>query len=254
MAAGYGVTSRSTGAGSEASVAGDEEITSIKDPRVAEARELTSATGRRRLGKILLEGTESVRWALAAGLRVDHIFYTPAKAGDELLAPLRAADVPCYGASDGIRKKIGGTSYVVPFIAVAQMPQPSTDHMGDLVVVLDGVRDHGNIGTIVRTASAFGVRDLVLTAPDLDLFYRKIVDASRGTVFAARLHRYASGADAIPICGGAATRSSPPARTLGSSSPRHRSRRSRSRWWWATSPRASRMKSCGRPTCWCRSP
>ncbi len=39
-----------------------EAITSIKDTRVAEARELHAAAGRARLGKCLLEGAESIRW------------------------------------------------------------------------------------------------------------------------------------------------------------------------------------------------
>jgi TrmH family RNA methyltransferase len=88
---------------------------------------------------------------------------------------------------------------LVPVVGVARLVSdvPANIPAGDVVVVLDRVQDQGNVGTIVRTARAFGVRDLVSTCPDLDLFYKKTIDASRGTVFDARLRRYASGVAAI---------------------------------------------------------
>jgi hypothetical protein len=51
-------------------------ITSIKDERVVEARELTSAAGRARLHKMQLESEESIQWALEARLPVEHVFYS----------------------------------------------------------------------------------------------------------------------------------------------------------------------------------
>jgi RNA methyltransferase, TrmH family len=51
-------------------------ITSIKDARVVEARELTSVAGRARFQKTQLEGEESVQWALEAHLIVEHVFYS----------------------------------------------------------------------------------------------------------------------------------------------------------------------------------
>jgi TrmH family RNA methyltransferase len=176
-----------------------EHITSIKDPRVSEARELTSATGRTRLQKCLLEDPESIEWALDAGIAVEHVFYSAGHSGESLFARLRELRIPCYVVSDGILKKISDTTYLVPCIGVARTPRvlSGSDAMGDLVVVLDRVQDHGNIGTIIRTASAFGIRDIISTTPALDLYYKKIISASRGRVFDVRLSRYRSGAEAV---------------------------------------------------------
>lgn len=175
------------------------QITSIKDPRVAEARELTAASARARLHKCLLEGSESIAWAIEAGVPIEHAFYSASVAQDAMLPQLNQQRVPCYMVSDGILKKISDTSYLVPWLAVARIPselsEPET--MGDFVVVLDRVQDHGNIGTIIRTASAFGIRDIVSTTSTLDVFYKKIISASRGRVFETRVQRYASGSEAI---------------------------------------------------------
>ena len=177
------------------------QITSIKDPRVAEARELTAASARARLHKCLLEGSESIAWALASQLPIEHVFYSASAAyeQDPILSQLHQHHIPCYIVSDGILKKISDTSYLVPFLAVARIPREltETDTLGDFVVVLDRVQDHGNIGTIIRTASAFGIRDIVSTTPTLDVFYKKIVSASRGRVFETRVQRYSSGSAAI---------------------------------------------------------
>lgn len=173
-------------------------ITSIKDPRVIEARELTSATGRGRNRKCLLEGAESIQWALEAQWPIEHVFYHAALRNDPLLNILREKIVPCYVVTDGILKKISDTSYLIPYIGVAPLPQEgSSAAMGDLVIVLDRVLDHGNIGTIIRTASAFGVRDIVSTSPELDLYFKKIVTASRGKVFDVTLQHFQSGVAAV---------------------------------------------------------
>jgi TrmH family RNA methyltransferase len=179
-----------------------EQITSIKDPRVAEARELSSAAGRARVRKILLEGAESIGWALDAGLSVAHVFRAASSGDAALLARLAELRIPCHMVSDGILKKITGTSYLVPLAGVTALPGDDAGATlgapaGDLVVVLDRVVDHGNIGTIVRAASAFGVRDLISTTADLDLYFKKTVQASRGKVFETRLRRFESGAEAV---------------------------------------------------------
>src|SRR5271157_3693738 len=100
-----------------------EPITSIKDPRVVEARELTSASARARKRKCLLEGAESIQWALSAHLPIEHVFYQAAISDDPLLITLCEKCLPCYAVTDGILKKISDTSYLVPYIGVAHLPR-----------------------------------------------------------------------------------------------------------------------------------
>jgi TrmH family RNA methyltransferase len=170
-----------------------ERISSIKDPRVVEARSLASSAARREVGKCLLYGEQQIRWALEAGTAVDYVFFDDAN-GD----PPELVGVAAYFAvTEGVLKKITGTSYVISPVGVAHVPladrsSPSTD----FVLLLDDVRDRGNLGTIIRTARAFGVREIVIGGAESDLFHRKTIDASRGAVFAVRLMRAASGREA----------------------------------------------------------
>ena len=176
-----------------------QHITSTKDERVIEARELVSASGRARLHKVQLEGEESIHWALEANLTVEHIFYSSNLRQFDALEALRARGIACYAVSDGILKKISDTSYLVPIIGIARLPAESViqEVTGDFVLVLDRIQDHGNLGTIIRTASAFGIRTLVSTTLDLDMYFKKVVSASRGKVFETTLYKYASASKAI---------------------------------------------------------
>lgn len=176
-----------------------EEIHTIKDPRVIEARELASAAGRKAAGKCLLEGEQALTWALHSGWMVERVFCAASHAGLPLLSDLQQKGCQVCHASEGILKKISDTNYLIPLIGVARIPAENLRHrpQGDFVLVLDDVRDHGNIGTILRTAQAFGVREVVSTTGELDLFYRKMVDASRGTVFRTLLTPYASVSESI---------------------------------------------------------
>ena len=172
-----------------------EQISSIKDERIVEARELSTAAGRQLHRKCLLEGDQSIQWALEAHTPVERVFYD-AKLPEThaLLQDLRTRNIPCFAVTDGILKKISDTRYVIPFIGVA-VPHVSDVSRKDFVIVLDQVKDHGNIGTIIRTAKAFGIRQVFSTSPDCDLFYKKTIEASRGKVFEVRLQTYSSAAE-----------------------------------------------------------
>ena len=174
-------------------------ITSIKDARIVEARELTSVAGRARFQKTQLEGEESIQWALEAHLLVEYIFYSAHLRQRAFVETLQAKGIACYAVSDGILKKVSDTSYLVPVIGIARLPSASERSFpeADFVLVLDRVQDHGNLGTIIRTASAFGIRELISTTPSLDLYFKKVVSASRGKAFEAHLYAFSSPQAAI---------------------------------------------------------
>lgn len=175
-------------------------ITSIKHPLIIAARELTSARGRQSAQKCQVHGEEAIRWALASSAQLEAVLVEDGCKERTLLTELAAHDVPVFEVSSGIIKKVTNTRYVVPWVGIANVGTQETqgiDTEADFVVVLDGVQDHGNIGTILRTAAGFGIRDIVATDRDLDLYFRKTVDASRGLVFDTRVQHFESSNSAI---------------------------------------------------------
>ncbi|MFC9769699.1 TrmH family RNA methyltransferase, partial [Rhodococcus jostii] len=144
-------------------------IDSIKDERIVRARALGTRAGRRAAGRCVIEGAGLIGQVLAAGADLEYVLH--AEAETDLCAELRDAKVPVYAVREGLLRKITGSAKPVEWLAVAMLPaevEPGEQY-GDFVVVCDKVVDPGNLGTIVRTARALGVRDVVLTDESTDL-------------------------------------------------------------------------------------
>lgn len=76
-------------------------------------------------------------------------------------------------------------------IAVYDIPEHSLDIpslTGSLVLALDSVQDPGNLGTIIRTADWFGVRDIICSRTTADLYNPKVVQATMGAISRIRVH------------------------------------------------------------------
>lgn len=174
-----------------------EIINSIKDPRVVFARELSTSKGRLANEACLLEGKEQILWAIERKCLVQNVFFHDKTQDDEFLKKLQANNIQCFFVSDGILKKITDTAYLVKFVGIADIKYLMQEPNQDFVVVLDNLQDHGNVGAIIRTASAFGISDIVFTNKDSDAFFKKTIDASRGTIFNAHFKKYSFGIEAV---------------------------------------------------------
>jgi len=167
-----------------------QEITSLKDERIQLAKILSSSKGRIDSGKFLIEGFEAIEWAINSGIRIDYILAT--KQTKEVNS---FSKIDTYIVTDGLLKKVTDTNYLIPIVAVGNVNDKSQPT--DFVVVLDDLKDFGNIGTIVRTCHAFGIDTVISTRKDLDLFQRKTVDSSRGRVFSTNFKTFQNPLDTI---------------------------------------------------------
>lgn len=168
-----------------------QEITSLKDDKIQLAKKLNSLKGRMDSGKFLIEGFEAVEWSLDAGIKIDFVLVSrQTKEFDN-----KYANLNIFTVSDGLLKKVTDTNYLIPVVAVGNIAEQSDST--DFLVVLDNLKDFGNIGTIIRTCHAFGIDTVMSTRKDLDLFQRKTVDSSRGRVFSTNFKTFSTPADTI---------------------------------------------------------
>jgi RNA methyltransferase, TrmH family len=168
-----------------------QEITSLKDDKIQLAKSLNSLKGRTDSGKFLIEGFEAIEWSLNAGIRIDFILIS--KQTKEI--DKRYTNLNVYTVSDGLLKKVTDTNYLIPVVAVGNIAKQADS--ADFLVVLDNLKDFGNIGTIIRTCHAFGIDTVMSTRSDMDLFQRKTVDSSRGRVFSTNFKTFGTPADTI---------------------------------------------------------
>lgn len=158
-----------------------ERITSRANPLVARLRKLNSKrSARREEGVFCGEGPKLLTEALKWGAELESVVYAEGAALPELPAGVRLVEVPeslLTAVADtetpqGIVFTCKGKSLVLP------------DRLaGQRYLVLDGVQDPGNVGTIWRTADAFGADGLILCPGCADPWSPKTVRATMGAVF-----------------------------------------------------------------------
>ncbi len=164
-------------------------ITSLKDEHLALIRALDARSGRVAAAACVLESAALIAQAVAADAPL-RFAVCPDDTADPLKEALAARGVPVFTARGSLLRQALRLSRPVEWVAVADVAAEAGEAYGDFTVVLDGVRDPGNLGTIVRTAVALGVADVVCTDADTDLTSRRVLDASRAAVLRAAVHRY----------------------------------------------------------------
>ena len=125
-----------------------EHITSLKNPKVAAWKALKDRKGRRESGCFLVEGRKMVEEALASAFDVETVLV---QEGMELPDGLT---MPVYELPAHVLAAVCDTKTPQGIAAVVRMKEQSA--LGKHIVVLDGVQDPGNVGTIIRTADAAG--------------------------------------------------------------------------------------------------
>src|ERR687885_1685118 len=168
-------------------------IASLSNPTVKRLRLLHERRGRAQQGLFLVEGVRLVEEALEGGVQPDTVLVAPAMLGATargralLQRLMHQRDLPpLLEVTPAVLRHVADTetpSGVVaalplgPAHALAELPRQA-----GLALVLDGVQDPGNAGTILRTAAA-GVDAVVALAGCVDLYAPKVVRAGMGAHF-----------------------------------------------------------------------
>jgi TrmH family RNA methyltransferase len=160
-------------------------ITSAQNERVKYVRSLARRRVRQREGRFVVEGARLLDEVLGAGLRPALVFYTGAwaetPAGQRLLPPVRTAGEGTWLVNEAVMAACADTQTpqgvlaVVPFLNLP--PKPG------LLLILDGIRDPGNLGTILRSAESAGVGQVLLAPGTVDLYNPKVVRGAMGAHF-----------------------------------------------------------------------
>lgn len=144
---------------------------------------------RQREGLVLAEGVRVAHEVLESGARVRFAVVSPRLAeldGGALRARLEAAGIELESLDDGELARLADTESPQGVLLICE--EPSRD-LGALVagrprlLVLDGIQDPGNAGTLIRTAAAFGLDGVLALDRTVDPWNPKAVRASAGAVF-----------------------------------------------------------------------
>ncbi len=161
-------------------------ITSIQNERVKYVRSLVRRRVRQREGRFVVEGTRLLDELVKASIEPALVFYTAAwaatPAGQRLLPLIQTGSVDSIWPVDETvmaacadTQTPQGVLAVAPFISLPPGP--------GLLLILDGVRDPGNLGTILRSAESAGVGQVLLAPGTVDPYNPKVVRGAMGAHF-----------------------------------------------------------------------
>jgi RNA methyltransferase, TrmH family len=171
------------------------EISSVNNPRVKEWSQLQERKFRDKQGLYIIEGVHLVQEALQHKADIQTVAYSMDRGIPEELRELAQAgralsaqeSIEWVGVSEAVLAKCSDAKTPQPVFAIVRKSAVSAESLLEipdaLVVVVDGVQDPGNLGTIIRSADAVGAAGVILGSGTVDLFNPKTVRSTMGSLF-----------------------------------------------------------------------
>jgi len=157
-----------------------EEITSINNVLVKNTVKLQQKKYRDLENKFILEGFKSISEAFNAGIEIDYVFVLKDKASRYSFLSKRLVLT-----TEAVLKKISTTDSAPEAVGVGVQKHYTLDDLkiSKKVILLENIRDLGNLGTILRSAVAFGADGVILYGDCADLYNPKCVRSTVGNLW-----------------------------------------------------------------------
>lgn len=168
-----------------------ETITSKNNQWLKKAVQLKSRKYRERFNMFLLEGLRSVEDACVQGITDCTCLVAESLIGEESILSLIEKSTllrwKVFPVRDDLLRPAVGTEHSQGILLLAAKKKISKEQLfqqpGGHYVLLDQIQDPGNMGTIIRTCAAAGIRGILLTDGCCDIYSEKVVRSSMGSIF-----------------------------------------------------------------------
>lgn len=146
--------------------------TSIENKKIKEYKKLQNKKYREQTGLFLIEGEHLILEAFKTGFLKEIIL----KEGLECYI-----DVTTHYASYNVMKYLSLLDTPTTMIGICKQKQ--SNEIKENILLLDGIQDPGNLGTIIRSAVAFHTSTIIISKDSVDIYNSKVIRASQGMLF-----------------------------------------------------------------------
>ncbi len=156
------------------------EITSVNNDTIKEVAKLQMKKNRDESNKFLLEGLKAIEEAFDADIEIEQVFVQKEKAFH-----YDFLDDKIVYVTEPVLKKLATTDSAPDAVAVGIQKKYDMEVLktANRVALFENIKDLGNLGTILRTATAFSLDAIILYGNTVDLYNPKCVRASVGNLW-----------------------------------------------------------------------
>lgn len=150
---------------------------------IAFVRSLSDKRSRQESGLFVAEGRKIIEELVASDFVVTKVYTT--------LNTLTISGMECEQVSPKEMERLSHLKTPTDYLALARIPRREIDFdtlNRGLVLALDDVQDPGNVGTIIRIADWFGVKEIICSPSTADCFNPKVVQATMGALLRVKMH------------------------------------------------------------------
>jgi TrmH family RNA methyltransferase len=161
-------------------------ISSKKNPKIQWIRSLQSRSRNRRVeGAFVVEGVRLVEEGLNSGWSIMHVFHSEnlSERGGKLVKEFTARGTKVDLVDSHVMLVISETKTPQGILAVMELEELKISEEADFFLVIDQLRDPGNLGTILRSAVSAGASAALLSPGCVDPFSPKVIRAGMGAHF-----------------------------------------------------------------------
>jgi RNA methyltransferase, TrmH family len=168
-------------------------ITSSRNPKIQRVRALQSQTkARREAGVFVVEGVRLLEEAYHRGWIPELVLYCDGitKRGSSLLKTYQGLGIPVEQVTPQVLKAASDTESPQGLLAVLPVKELPLPLEPTFILILDAIRDPGNLGTILRTAAAASVEAVLMTPGTTDPFASKVIRSGMGAHFSLPMRSF----------------------------------------------------------------
>jgi TrmH family RNA methyltransferase len=163
----------------------------LSKEKLKELVKLKTKKGRKTQKRFLIEGMRLCEEVANSNWEAESVLFTSSfqssPAGKNLLQKFQRRKIDTIPVKKEIVKKLSETATPQGIIAVVKIKEFSLGELwsegSNIILALDAIRDPGNVGTLIRTADAFGINGVILSSDTVEVYNPKVVRSTMGSIF-----------------------------------------------------------------------
>lgn len=163
----------------------------LSKEKLKELSKLKTKKGRKTQKRFLIEGLRLCEEIANSNWETESVLFTSSfqdlPSGKKLLQKFQRKNVKTIPVKNDAVKKLSDTVTPQGIICVAKIKRFSLAQLrskgSKIMLALDAIRDPGNVGTLIRTADAFGIDGVILSSDSAELYNPKVVRSTMGSIF-----------------------------------------------------------------------